>query len=375
MKRHCQSLLAINMGANLSDNDLSKEGHPDDQNQDQDGDIIMVRPHIDLELPPEIFEMLDGPGMDPPVATLVAAPQFDGYIYLIREREFINLGQNVYKIGKTSQVGLKRAGQYPKSSVIEIHLRVADYNAAECELIAAFKKQFIHRGDIGAEYFEGDPNLMVEMIYSHRARQCSETPAASVEHKSDALRPLDAAQSRPVDDSMTVLECAFQSIWQYLRHIVSDKYYTPDMEGAFLEHMIFLITGPRGNHMHSDNWTIPISTDQPAPTVNIGKFRTVLGGMFTPGPRKNVTRDQYLRYAAIHNILTQVHPLVVQYESARQVMTRPERYPEIKTSAAIKIDQDIFDEVVKKCIDYKRTKVTTAAGGESTVGQRRSRRQ
>lgn len=81
------------MGANQSMNSNS--------HLDQDDDVIMRDSHIDLELSPEIFEMLNHPEMDPPIASPAASPivspadvsENDGHIYLIREREFINSGK------------------------------------------------------------------------------------------------------------------------------------------------------------------------------------------------------------------------------------------------------------------------------------------
>ena len=87
-----------------------------------------------------------------------------GHIYLIREREHIRMAEPIYKLGKTEQEGLKRSTQYPKDSVIEIHLRVDYCHIMERELIAQFKREFKPRPDIGAEYFEGDRNLMILAI-------------------------------------------------------------------------------------------------------------------------------------------------------------------------------------------------------------------
>lgn len=336
---------------------------------DKDNDVVMRHAdtlpraqHIDLKLPSEVFEMLERPEMDPPIEATSEekskgisqnlsvsenAPAInqsesentDGHIYLIREREFITSGQNIYKIGKTGQSGLKRAKQYPKHSMIEIHLRVRDYHAVERELIAEFKQRFIHRPDIGAEYFEGDPNQMLDLIYTYRVQQRAIIPAAA------AVNNESKSQS---DNSVFVLECAFQQLWQHLRRIITE-YYLTEMDGIFLEYTMYLITGS-ADDLHNGG-SLPVSADHSAPIVDIGKFRTALGKMYSP-VKKSVTRDQYRRCMHIQNILTKAHPLVIQYEGARKATPRPERYPEIRTSPEIEISQNEFNKCVKKCIDY-----------------------
>ena len=87
-------------------------------------------------------------------------------IYLIQEREFINSGENVYKIGKTKQDNLKRFKQYPKGSKLLLQQICDDCDKLEKELIADFKNKFIHRKDIGNEYFEGDYKEMLKDIHN-----------------------------------------------------------------------------------------------------------------------------------------------------------------------------------------------------------------
>lgn len=244
--------------------------------------------------------------------------------------------------------------------MIEIHLHMNNYHNAELELIATFKRQFIHRHDIGAEYFEGDLNKMIDLIYSYYVQQRKIAP--------DPV-PVVVNERKQDDELVFLLELAFNHVSQFLREIISDKYYLPEMEGVFLEHMVFLITGRPGGYLHDNNNQLPISHDQPAPIMNFDKFRTALGVMYAPGSKKGVTCDQYRRYADIHNFLIKVHPLVVQYEAARKATTRPARYPEIKTSGALKISQDIFNANVQKCIDYKR--IATITAGQSN--RRRAR--
>ena len=77
-----------------------------------------------------------------------------GYVYLLREREFVNSGEEVCKVGRTQNV-LKRVKQYPKGSVLLCCIFCADPVDAEKECIALLLKHFTARKDIGSESFEG----------------------------------------------------------------------------------------------------------------------------------------------------------------------------------------------------------------------------
>lgn len=87
------------------------------------------------------------------------------YIYLIREREFVRLNENVYKIGKTEMEPNTRLSGYPKKSEILLFLIVDNCHKSENLLIEEFKKKFIWRKDIGREYFEGNRHDMIILIY------------------------------------------------------------------------------------------------------------------------------------------------------------------------------------------------------------------
>jgi hypothetical protein len=75
---------------------------------------------------------------------------------MVKEREFIRSKEDIFKIGKTTQQPFKRLNAYPKGSSVELLLTVTDCSVIESALIAQFKKTFIQRKDIGAEYFEGN---------------------------------------------------------------------------------------------------------------------------------------------------------------------------------------------------------------------------
>ena len=85
------------------------------------------------------------------------------YVYMIQEREFIKLNEPVYKIGKTSNPK-SRLSAYPKGSEVLFISLVSDCHQIEKEIIENFNDKFIHRNDIGKEYFQGDDMEMIQEI-------------------------------------------------------------------------------------------------------------------------------------------------------------------------------------------------------------------
>jgi hypothetical protein len=86
------------------------------------------------------------------------------YIYLLILREFIRTNENIYKIGRTSQNGMKRITQYPKGSQLIIFRKCIDCIKIESELIKEFKIKYIHKPEYGNEYFQGNELDMIKDI-------------------------------------------------------------------------------------------------------------------------------------------------------------------------------------------------------------------
>lgn len=86
------------------------------------------------------------------------------FIYLLRTRESIRLGEDVYKLGKTRH-GVKRLKGYPKGSELILMAQTPDCDAMERELLSAFSELYVQRVDMGVEYFEGNPLSMLGLIY------------------------------------------------------------------------------------------------------------------------------------------------------------------------------------------------------------------
>ena len=56
------------------------------------------------------------------------------FIYLIQEREFVNSGENVFKVGRSSQL-INRISSYPKGSNVIFAVKVSDAVIAETSVL------------------------------------------------------------------------------------------------------------------------------------------------------------------------------------------------------------------------------------------------
>jgi hypothetical protein len=89
-----------------------------------------------------------------------------GYIYIIREREFIKCNEQIYKIGKTGgDCPNKRLCSYPKGSELIYTCFNNNPDQTEKDIKIKFKENYIQRTDIGIEYFEGDLKHMIGQIH------------------------------------------------------------------------------------------------------------------------------------------------------------------------------------------------------------------
>lgn len=76
------------------------------------------------------------------------------YIYVIKEREFVNSGESIYKIGRTKRGHSKRTNEYPKSSIVMFVAKVPDEKLYESAVLDYLRQVSKERKDIGSEYFE-----------------------------------------------------------------------------------------------------------------------------------------------------------------------------------------------------------------------------
>lgn len=74
-----------------------------------------------------------------------------GHIYLLMEREFINAGEPIYKIGYSQQVQ-RRIASYPKGSRVHLLIHVPDCKEFERRALMLFRAKFQPCLDIGREF-------------------------------------------------------------------------------------------------------------------------------------------------------------------------------------------------------------------------------
>jgi len=94
------------------------------------------------------------------------------YVYLIREREHIRQSEQIYKIGKTTQVPNSRLAGYPKGSEVYMFMNVKNCTTVEDEIIRQFDIKFQQKPENGREYYSGDVCEMMESI-THIANICN----------------------------------------------------------------------------------------------------------------------------------------------------------------------------------------------------------
>jgi hypothetical protein len=85
------------------------------------------------------------------------------HIYIIKEREFIRLDEDTYKIGETRNPHRRFFG-YAKSSELQYFCRVDDVHFVEQTAKSRFKDLFQQKREYGTEYFNGNIlEMMTEM--------------------------------------------------------------------------------------------------------------------------------------------------------------------------------------------------------------------
>ena len=87
------------------------------------------------------------------------------FIYLIQEREFVNSGENVFKVGRSSQL-INRISSYPKGSNVIFAVKVSDAVIAETSVLQKLRNSndVIQRKDIGSEYFQGYEMKLISIV-------------------------------------------------------------------------------------------------------------------------------------------------------------------------------------------------------------------
>ena len=85
------------------------------------------------------------------------------FIYLIKEKQDIDMNESIFKIGKSTQENTRRVKSYPSGSHLLLQVTCKDCHTMESFLIQEFKKLFILAR--GREYFRGELFKMINLIF------------------------------------------------------------------------------------------------------------------------------------------------------------------------------------------------------------------
>jgi len=85
------------------------------------------------------------------------------FIYLLKAKQDVDSGEQIFKIGKSTQENTRRVKSYPSGSYLLLQVACIDCHSMESYLIQQFKKIFILSR--GREYFRGDVFKMINLIF------------------------------------------------------------------------------------------------------------------------------------------------------------------------------------------------------------------
>jgi hypothetical protein len=91
----------------------------------------------------------------------------EGYVYIIRECDFVRLNENIYKIGRTSKINPEdRFQKYRKGTEIIGFFKVNDSVECENKIIKSFSNHnnIKKMSEYGKEYFQGNKNELLNEI-------------------------------------------------------------------------------------------------------------------------------------------------------------------------------------------------------------------
>ncbi len=128
----------------------------------------------ELRMGPQMLENLDNENINNYLnkyCLLINIMNYEG-LYLIKEREFVRINEDVYKIGKSQHV-LNRIKYYPKESMLHLVIFCKKTDDYEKELIKILINKFKLASRYGAEYFEGDLNkIILEIETFMKNKEC-----------------------------------------------------------------------------------------------------------------------------------------------------------------------------------------------------------
>jgi hypothetical protein len=253
-----------------------------------------------------------------------------GHLYLLREREFVNTNQPIYKIGKTRQENGKRFGGYSKDTVIEFMLRVADSDAAETEAKRKFDQLFKKRTEIGSESYEGDRVTMLTELAKF-------------------IAPIEAKVAPPIDYEPMIksLEAAFYPIYYGFHSNLSFTFMEHTMRQLHVIHCI--------NRVYESGGRPAIRPEEKSVAISIAKFMKDMTKSYgKPTITRPVSAEQYQKFVGTNNTLARLAPHFANYEQQRAKLppAMAVRYFAFELTHLVEIDAIAFNQSRLKCHDF-----------------------
>lgn len=90
-----------------------------------------------------------------------------GYVYIVRECDFVRLNEDIYKIGRTSKINPEdRFQKYRKGTEIICCFYVNDSIECKNKIIKCFSNHanITKKAEYGKEYFQGNKNELLSEI-------------------------------------------------------------------------------------------------------------------------------------------------------------------------------------------------------------------
>lgn len=124
----------------------------------------------------------------PRARTAAAAP---GFLYVVKLREHVVSGERVFKVGRTRDL-VTRINAYPNGSSLLLCKQVEDTLTCEAAALRALRATpgLVHRRDLGAEYFEGAVDAVLDAVHAAAAPPDDAVGSSHVIWRARKLRPI-----------------------------------------------------------------------------------------------------------------------------------------------------------------------------------------
>lgn len=143
----------------------------------------------------------------------MAHPFLGEYVYVMKERENIRIGEEIYKVGFSTDFA-SRSKSYPKGSQVQVALRVRDGRFVEGIILENLRKnpKFKNRRDVGSEYFEVlEPYALSDLIGVI-------VTVASLHVSSNHNHVATERQDKEMNDFVEVQDKGdLEQVWEYIK--------------------------------------------------------------------------------------------------------------------------------------------------------------